>query len=57
MRRRKARVVFGLMVEPIVLGREAYQHAGRLPIADNDDLLALGFVQKPGKIVLDFEQR
>jgi|SRR5690349_3439769 len=43
----KARVVFGLVIEPVVLRRDADQHSGRFSIAGNDDLLTLGFVQKP----------
>jgi hypothetical protein len=43
----KARVVFELMAEPVILGSEADQHSGRFSIAGNDDLLTLGFVRKP----------
>ena len=50
----EARVVFELIVKPIVLQREADQHAGRLPIAGDYDLLVLDFAQKPGEILLDF---
>ena len=50
----EAWIVFELIIEPVVLGREAYQHAGRLSAAGNDNLLSFGFVQKSGEIVLDF---
>jgi len=39
----EARVVFELMVEPVILGREADQQSGRFSVAGDDDLLAFGF--------------
>jgi len=50
----EARIVFELIVEPIVLGCEAYQHPGRLSVAGDDNLFVLGFTQKPGEIVPHF---
>ena len=49
----KARVVFEPIIEPVTLGPEADHHPGRLSIAGDDDLLAVGFAQKPREIVLD----
>ena len=46
----KARVVFELVVEPVILGRETHQHSGRLAAAGDDDFLAFGFAQKPGEL-------
>ena len=53
----KPRVIFELIVEPVILGREPDQQSGRFSLAGNDDLLTLGFAQKPGEIVLDFGYR
>jgi hypothetical protein len=50
----EAWIVFELIIKPIVLGREADQQSGWFTVAGNNDLLALGFAQKPGEIVLDF---
>jgi hypothetical protein len=50
----KAWVVFEPIVEPIILGPEAYQHPGRFAVPGDNDLLALGFAQKPREVVLDF---
>jgi len=41
------------VIKPIIVGSEADQHPGRLSVAGDDDLLALGFAQKPREIVLD----
>jgi hypothetical protein len=49
----KRRIVFEPIIEPIVLGPEADQHSGRFAVASNDDLLGLGFAQKPREIVFD----
>jgi hypothetical protein len=49
----EARIVFDLIVAPVILGREADQQSGRFSIAGNDDLLVLGLAQKLGEIVLD----
>lgn len=50
----EARVAFELVVEPVILGPEAYQHPGRFSVAGDDNLLAFGFAQKSREIVLDF---
>jgi hypothetical protein len=50
----KARIIFELIIEPIILGREADQQSGRFPVAGDDDLLSFGFAQKPREVVLDF---
>jgi hypothetical protein len=50
----KARVVFDLIVQPVILRREADQQSGWFSVAGNYDLLALGFAQKPREVVLDF---
>ena len=47
MQRRKRGSFFELIVKPINLGGETHQHSGRLAVADDDDLLAFGFAQKP----------
>ncbi len=39
----EARVVFELMVEPVILGREADQQSGRFSVAGDHDLLPFGF--------------
>ena len=44
----EARIVFELIVEPVIFGREAYQQSGWFSVAGNDNLLGFGFVQKPG---------
>jgi hypothetical protein len=38
----EARIVFQLIVEPVILGRESDQQSGRSSIACNNDLLAFG---------------
>jgi hypothetical protein len=47
----KAHIVFESIVEPVVLGSEAYQHTDRLPVPSDDDLFALGVAQKSGDII------
>src|SRR4029077_19677327 len=49
----EARVVFELIIEPIIVRRQADQHPDRFPVAGDDDLLAFGFAQKPRQVVLD----
>src|SRR5262249_17340472 len=48
------RVVFELIIDPVILGSEADQQSGRFPVAGDNDLLGFGFVQKPREVVLDF---
>src|SRR5690348_5628411 len=50
-------VVFEPVVEPVVLGFEADQHAGRLTVTRDDDLLFFGLAQKMREIVFDLGQR
>ena len=50
----QARVVFEPIIEPVILGPEADQHADQFPVRGNDDLLAFGFARKPREVVVDF---
>lgn len=45
------------IVKPVLLGLEADQDAGRLPVPRDEDLLGLGQAQESGQIVLDLSQR
>ena len=51
----KARVIFELVVEPVILGPEADKQSGRFPVAGDDDLLVFGFAQKPREVVPGFD--
>jgi hypothetical protein len=44
----KPRIVFELIIEPIILGYEADQQFGRVSAAGDHDLVTHGFAQKPG---------
>jgi len=50
----KARVIFELIIKPVILGREADQQSGWFSIAGDDNLLGFRFAQKPRDILLDF---
>src|SRR5216684_5666537 len=43
----EARVVLETVFEPVLFGLEADQHARRLAVTRDDDLLRLGFSKKP----------
>ena len=55
----KARVVFELIVEPVVFGREADQQSSGFSVTGDNDLLALSFAQGAGrtKLTLDWFER
>ena len=50
----KARVMLETIFEPVFFRFEADQHARRLAVARDDDLLRLRLPKKPRQIVLDF---
>ncbi len=50
-------IVFQSVFEPIVLRLKPDQHAGRLPVARDDDVAILGQPEVPGEIVLHFRER
>ncbi len=53
----EARVMFQTIFEPIVFGSESDQHASRLAITRDDDLLPLSLAKIARQIVLDFGER
>jgi hypothetical protein len=44
------------IVEPVVLALEADQHASRLPVSGDENLLGFSQTQKSRQIVFDFSQ-
>ena len=44
------------VVEPVLVAFKTDQHAGRLSVPRDEDLLGLGQPQESGKIVLDLTQ-
>src|SRR5207245_11144806 len=53
----KSWVIFKTVFEPVLFRLEADQHARRLAVTRNDDLLRLGLPEKARQVVLDFGQR
>src|SRR5881296_716484 len=53
---REARISFEAVLEPVVLRDETDQHAGRLAVSRDDDLLLLGEAEIPGEVVLDLRK-
>ena len=49
----KTRVGLEAILEPIVFGSEADQHASRFAVPRNDDFLFPGFTQEARQVVLD----
>jgi hypothetical protein len=45
--------MFEAVLEPVLFRLEADQHARRLPMARNNDLLRLSFSKKARQIILD----
>src|SRR5213593_3926777 len=51
------RMVLQPIVEPVVLAFEADQHARRLPVSGDENLLGFSQTQESRQIVFDFSQR
>src|SRR5256885_5542590 len=54
---KETRIILQPVIEPVVLRGEADQHAGRLAVTGDDDVLLLSLAQEMRKIVLHRGQR
>lgn len=49
-------MMFEAVVEPVLVALETDQHAGRLSVTGDKDLLRLRQTEEPGKVVFDLSE-